>query len=84
MAGKDKQKHFLISLAFAVIVSLLAMFLHPFWVGTITSIMIGIGKEYMDECVYKTGADELDLLADLFGVMVGMLLLHVITNLIGL
>lgn len=80
----DKSKHFLLSVLICFAVVLMAKFMHPVWVGVITTIGIGFGKEYLDEFVYKTGADEHDIIADIFGIIVALVILDGVFKILGL
>lgn len=67
--SNDKLQHALVS---AVIATLLSLFL-PWWDAAIITLIIGIGKEIYDKVSGKGCAEWLDLLADIVGIIIGVL-----------
>jgi hypothetical protein len=69
MITEDKLKHALVS---AAIAALLSLFL-PWWGAASITLAIGIGKEVYDKVSGKGYAEWLDLLADVVGILIGIL-----------
>lgn len=67
--SNDKLKHALVS---AVIATLLSLFL-PWWGAALITLAVGIGKEIYDKVSGKGCAEWLDLLADIVGILIGVL-----------
>lgn len=66
---EDKLKHIVVS---AIIAVALNLFL-PWWVAGLATLSIGIGKEVYDKVSGKGHAEWVDLLADLVGILIGIL-----------
>lgn len=66
---EDKLKHIVVS---AVIAVALNLFL-PWWAAGVITLAIGVGKEVYDKVSGKGCAEWEDLLADLVGVLIGLL-----------
>lgn len=69
MIGEDKLKHVVVS---AIICVVLNLFL-PWWVAAILILAIGVGKEVYDKVSGKGHPEWMDLLADLIGILIGIL-----------
>lgn len=69
MIGEDKLKHIVVS---AIIAVALKLFL-PWWVAGLITLGVGIGKEVYDKVSKKGCAEWKDLLADLVGILIGVL-----------
>lgn len=67
--GEDKLKHVVVS---AIIAVALNLFL-PWWIAGLITLSIGIGKEVYDKVSGKGCAEWKDLLADLIGIIIGVL-----------
>lgn len=65
----DKYKHVVVS---AIIAVALNLFL-PWWVAALITLAIGVGKEVYDKVSGKGCAEWEDLLADLVGILIGIL-----------
>lgn len=65
----DKYKHIVVS---AIIAVALNLFL-PWWVAALITLAIGVGKEVYDKVSGKGCAEWKDLLADLVGILIGVL-----------
>ena len=65
----DKYKHIVVS---AVIATALSLFF-PWWVAAAVTLAIGIGKEVYDQVSGKGCAEWGDLLADVVGIIIGVL-----------
>lgn len=65
----DKYKHIVVS---AIIAVALNLFL-PWWVAALITLAIGVGKEVYDKVSGKGCAEWGDLLADLVGILIGIL-----------
>ena len=65
----DKYKHIVVS---AIIAVTLNLFL-PWWGAALITLAIGIGKEVYDKVRGKGYAEWKDLLADLVGILIGIL-----------
>lgn len=65
----DKYKHIVVS---AIIAVALSLFL-PWWGAALITLAIGIGKEVYDKVSGKGCAEWLDLLADVIGIIIGIL-----------
>ena len=72
MTYKDKIKHIIIS---AILVIIFYLFL-PLYLACIFTFLIGLGKEFYDKYIHKTYIDKWDLVADIIGIIVGILLLR--------
>ena len=66
---EDKLKHVVVS---AIIAVALNLFL-PWWVAAILTLAIGVGKEVYDKVTGKGHPEWKDLLADLVGILIGVL-----------
>lgn len=69
MIGEDKLKHIVVS---AIITVILNLFL-SWWVAGVITLAIGVGKEVYDKVSKKGYAEWKDLLADLVGILIGIL-----------
>ena len=69
MITEDKLKHVLVSAIIAVILSLFL----PWWGAALITLAIGIGKEVYDKVSGTGCAEWLDLLADIVGIIIGVL-----------
>lgn len=65
----DKYKHIVVSAIMAVALNLFL----PWWVAALITLVIGIGKEVYDKVSKKGCAEWKDLLADLVGILIGVL-----------
>lgn len=65
----DKYKHIVVS---AIIAVALNLFL-PWWVVALVTLAIGVGKEVYDKVSKKGHAEWRDLVADVVGVVIGLL-----------
>ena len=65
----DKYKHIVVS---AVIATALSLFF-PWWVAALVTLAIGVGKEVYDKVSGKGRAEWGDLLADVVGIIIGVL-----------
>lgn len=66
---EDKLKHIVVS---AIIAKALLFFL-PWWVAGVITLSIGVGKEVYDKVSKKGHAEWKDLVADLVGILIGIL-----------
>lgn len=66
---EDKLKHIVVS---AIICVALNLFL-PWWVAGLITLAIGVGKEVYDKVTGKGHPEWKDLLADLVGILIGVL-----------
>lgn len=66
---EDKLKHIVVS---AVIAVALNLFL-PWWVAGLITLAIGVGKEVYDKVTGKGHPEWKDLLADIVGILIGLL-----------
>lgn len=66
---EDKLKHIVVS---AIIAVALNLFL-PWWVAGLLTLAIGVGKEVYDKVSGKGHAEWEDLVADLIGVVIGIM-----------
>ena len=66
---EDKLKHIVVS---SIIAKALLFFLPWWWAGVIT-LVIGVGKELYDKVSKKGHAEWKDLVADLVGILIGVL-----------
>lgn len=66
---EDKLKHVVVS---AIICVALNLFL-PWWVAGILTLSIGVGKEVYDKVSGKGHPEWKDLLADVVGILIGIL-----------
>lgn len=64
-----KLKHIVVS---AIIAVALNLFL-PWWVASVITLAIGVGKEIYDKVSGKGHPEWKDLLADLVGILIGIL-----------
>ena len=67
--AEDKLKHIVVS---AIIAVALNLFL-PWWAAALITLAIGIGKEVYDKVSGKGHPEWEDLVADLVGIMIGIL-----------
>ena len=68
MIGADKLKHVVVSAAIAAALSLVL----PWWAAASVTLAIGIGKEVYDKVSGKGCAEWGDLLADMVGIIIGI------------
>lgn len=66
---EDKLKHVVVS---AIIAVALGLFL-PWWVAGLITLAIGVSKEVYDKVSGKGHPEWKDLLADLVGILIGVL-----------
>lgn len=66
---EDKLKHIVVS---AIIAVALNLFL-PWWVAGVITLAIGVGKEVYDKLSGKGCSEWKDLVADLVGILIGVL-----------
>lgn len=66
---EDKLKHIVVS---AIIAVALNLFL-PWWVAGLLTLCVGIGKEVYDKVTGKGNPEWKDLVADLVGILIGVL-----------
>ena len=66
---EDKLKHIVVS---AIIAVALNLFL-PWWVAALITLTIGVGKDIYDKVSGKGYAEWEDLLADIVGIIIGVL-----------
>ena len=66
---EDKLKHIVVSAIIAVVLNLV---LH-WWVAGLLTLCIGVGKEVYDKVSKQGCAEWKDLLADLVGILIGVL-----------
>ena len=66
---EDKPKHIVVSAILAVVLNLVL----PWWGTALITLAIGIGKEIYDKVSGKGCAEWLDLLADVIGIIIGIL-----------
>lgn len=66
---EDKLKHIAVSAIIAVVLNLIL----PWWVAAILTLAIGVGKEVYDKVTGKGHPEWKDLLADLVGILIGIL-----------
>ena len=66
---EDKLKHIVVS---AIIAVALNLFL-PWWAAAILTLAIGVGKEVYDKVSGKGCSEWGDLLADVVGILIGVL-----------
>ncbi len=66
---EDKLKHIVVS---AIICVALNLFM-PWWVAALVTLCIGVGKEVYDKVSGKGCAEWKDLVADLVGILIGVL-----------
>lgn len=65
----DKYKHIVVSAIIAVVLNLFL----PWWVAALITLAIGIGKEVYDKLSGKGCAEWEDLVADVVGILIGIL-----------
>lgn len=65
----DKYKHIVVSAIIAVALNLVL----PWWVAAILTLAIGVGKEVYDKVTGKGHPEWKDLVADLVGILIGVL-----------
>jgi putative lipoprotein len=65
----DKYKHIVVSAIIAVVLNLIL----PWWVAGLVTLSIGVGKEVYDKVSGKGCAEWKDLLADVIGILIGIL-----------
>lgn len=65
----DKYKHFALSAIIAVVLNLFM----PWWAAGVITLAIGVGKEVYDKVSGKGCAEWEDLVADVVGVVIGLL-----------
>lgn len=66
---EDKLKHIVVSAIIMVTLNLIL----PTWIAALITLSIGIGKEVYDKVSGKGCAEWKDLLADLVGILIGVL-----------
>ena len=66
---EDKLKHIVVSAIIAVALNLIL----PWWVAGLVTLAIGVGKEVYDKVSGKGHAEWEDLVADLVGILIGIL-----------
>lgn len=69
LLSEDKLKHIVVS---AIIAVALNLFL-PWWVAALITLAIGVGKEVYDKVSGKGCSEWEDLLADVIGILIGVL-----------
>ena len=67
--AEDKLKHIVVSAIMAVVLNLIL----PWWVAGLITLAIGVGKEVYDKVSGKGHAEWEDLVADVVGVVIGLL-----------
>lgn len=67
--GSDGMSHLILSAIMAVALNLFL----PWWVAALITLAIGIGKEVYDKVSGKGCAEWKDLLADVVGILIGIL-----------
>lgn len=67
--SEDKLRHIVVSAIIAVALNLIL----PWWVAGILTLCIGVGKEVYDKVSGKGHPEWKDLLADLVGILIGVL-----------
>lgn len=65
----DKYKHIVVSAIITVVLNLIL----PWWVAGLVTLAIGVGKEVYDKVSGKGCAEWKDLLADVIGILIGIL-----------
>lgn len=66
---EDKLKHIVLSAIIAVALNLIL----PWWVAGLITLAIGVGKEVYDKVSGKGHPEWKDLVADVVGVVIGLL-----------
>lgn len=66
---EDKLKHIVVSAIMAVALNLLL----PWWAAGLLTLAIGVGKEIYDKVSKKGQAEWTDLVADVVGILIGIL-----------
>jgi Na+-translocating ferredoxin:NAD+ oxidoreductase RnfD subunit len=66
---EDKLKHIVVSAIIAVALNLIL----PWWVAGLITLAIGVGKEVYDKVSGNGHPEWKDLLADLLGILIGVL-----------
>lgn len=66
---EDKLKHIVVSAIIAVALNLIL----PWWVAGLITLAIGVGKEVYDKLSKKGCAEWEDLVADVVGIVIGLL-----------
>lgn len=69
LLAEDKLKHIVVSAIIAVVLNLIL----PWWVAALITLAIGVGKEVYDKLSKKGHAEWEDLVADVVGVVIGLL-----------
>lgn len=69
LLAEDKLKHTVVSAIMAVALNLFI----PWWVAAGITFAIGVGKEVYDKVTGKGHPEWKDLLADLVGILIGVL-----------
>ena len=67
--GMDGMEHLILSAFIACILNIVL----PWWLAAIITLAVGIGKEVYDKVSGKGNAECKDLLADLVGILIGIL-----------
>lgn len=67
--SEDKLKHVVVSSAMAALLSLF----FPWWAAGLVTLSVGIGKEVYDKVSGRGCAEWVDLLADVVGIIIGVL-----------
>lgn len=65
----DKYKHIVVSAIITVVLNLIL----PWWAAGLVTLSIGVGKEVYDKVSGKGCAEWKDLLADVIGILIGIL-----------
>lgn len=65
----DKYKHIVVSAIITVVLNLIL----SWWVAGLVTLSIGVGKEVYDKVSGKGCAEWKDLLADVIGILIGIL-----------
>lgn len=69
LLAEDKLKHIVVSAIIAVVLNLFS----PWWVAAVLTLAIGVGKEVYDKVTGKGHPEWKDLVADLVGILIGVL-----------
>ena len=69
LLAEDKLRHIIVSAIIAVVLNLIL----PWWVAGLLTLAIGVGKEVYDKLSGKGHAEWKDLVADVVGVVIGIL-----------
>ena len=69
LLAEDKLKHVVVSATIAVVLNLIL----PWWMAGLITLAIGVGKEVYDKVTGKGHAEWEDLVADVVGIVIGLL-----------